>query len=45
MADFDAPRREALPGMKYESKYLTFQRIIVHLAWYAGIVCARKGAW
>ena len=38
MADVEAPRREALPGKieyytKYYSKYLKFQRIIVHLAW------------
>ena len=32
MPDFEAPRREALPGRRYDSKYLKFQRIIVYLA-------------
>ena len=33
MADFEAPRREALPGKKYDFfQYLKFQRITVHSA-------------
>ena len=38
MADFNAPRREALPGTKYDSKYLQFQRVIVR-------ACMDSGAW
>ena len=36
LADFDTPRREALPGKKYESRCLEFQRIILYLAWIVG---------
>ena len=38
MADFEPHRREALPGNKYDSNYLKFVRIVVHLAWVPKVV-------